>query len=767
MWKDETFGIPNKALLALHPDGGQSFSGNQRDWLAQYALYTEDFESQLNVDEFPIIELCRSQKRFEGRRLGMRHPKTKARVVYEVMGEPIFDDNNEEFLGGIILFKDVTEYTKRIAEQIEENEKQFEHIANLIPIMVWRTTPNVTHDWYSQRWYDYTGLSVEDSFGEGWKLAFHPDDMPAIGARWNQSLATGDEYNTEYRCKRADGEWRWMLGRAVPFYNDRGEIVKWFGTCTDIHELVEARREARNIREQLQRVIEHAHVTLWAINAERKVTLFEGSMLQASLSASGKTTFIGQHMKDVVETEEWNDPVDRLLSGSSKEEFVESHMKEGDKWFRTRCLPLYAKSHGVGSEEKAFIDGIIFVSIDTTQLRRREHELKEQERANAKLLANEAAAKEGSKMKSQFLANMSHEIRTPIAGVIGMSELILDTKLDEEQQEFAENINRSANSLLTVINDILDFSKVESGRLDIEDLQFNLSVVIRDVSKMSHYAAQRKGLSYESYIEPRIAREFKVMGDPGRLRQIIQNLLTNSLKFTTQGSIALSVRTIGETRETIRIQFEVKDTGIGIEEEIRKKLFKPFSQADSSTARRFGGTGLGLTISKNLVELMHGKIDLESKLGQGTMARFWLPFKKVQNDADGEALIDLSSIPDRLQSEVSVSWNSDADRTPPPTPPVGLKDPSSQSHLMHTTTNKILDEYMNLASEARAKIQVLVVEDNPINQQIAIKTIRKLGFSVNAVWNGQVSNDLRFPFRALLEFLPHSWRITYVLISLQ
>jgi hypothetical protein len=164
---------------------------------------------------------------------------------------------------------------------------------------------------------------------------------------------------------------------------------------------------------------------------------------------------------------------------------------------------------------------------------------------------------------------------------------------------------------------------------------------------------------------------------------------------------------------------------------------------------------------------MHGKIDLESKLGQGTMARFWLPFKKVQNDADGEALIDLSSIPDRLQSEVSVSWNSDADRTPPPTPPVGLKDPSSQSHLMHTTTNKILDEYMNLASEARAKIQVLVVEDNPINQQIAIKTIRKLGFSVNAVWNGQVSNDLRFPFRALLEFLPHSWRITYVLISLQ
>jgi signal transduction histidine kinase len=184
-----------------------------------------------------------------------------------------------------------------------------------------------------------------------------------------------------------------------------------------------------------------------------------------------------------------------------------------------------------------------------------------------------------------------------------------------------------------------DFSKVESGRLDVEEVQFSLSVVLRDVNKMMSFAAQRKGLAYHSFIQAEVQEDLRVMGDPGRLRQILTNTLTNSIKFTSVGSVKLAVTLSHETKDSVTVNFAITDTGIGIEEEVRKRLFQPFSQADSSTARRFGGTGLGLTISKNLVELMKFKAgtghhgNLLGTVQQSTQPRRWLALGRYWIDS--------------------------------------------------------------------------------------------------------------------------------------
>ena len=710
MWHDEGFGIPNKAMLKLLPEEAMYNPFDPRNFLVQYNLWTEDFSRKLDVDELPIMELCHSQQPFDARRIAMYDPSTGSPRSFEVAGEPIVHEATGEFLGGIVIFKDVTQYTNQLAAQVHESERQFEYITNFIPVMIWTTTANGTHDWYSRRWYDYTGQTVEESLGEGWQDVFHPEDMPTTTERWLRSLRTGEEYNTEYRARRRDGVWRWMLGRALPFRDENGKILKWFGTCTDIHDLVEARQAARQTKAQLQRVIEHAKVTLWVVNRKSDLILLEGDLtgvgdVKFGANAVGKNIY--EHFGGL--DGKWHRAMNELLQGKAQDEIME-RVTDG-RYYRTRLVPLYKRSRAAGKDGDAYIDGVIGIAMDVSELRMREIKLKEQERENSRLLANAAAAKEASRMKSQFLANMSHEIRTPIAGVIGMSDLLLDMNLDEEQKECAENIQRSANGLLAVINDILDFSKVESGRLDIEEVQFSLSVVLRDVNKMMSFAAQRKNIGYESAIQPEIEKNLTVMGDPGRLRQILTNVLTNSIKFTSEGQVRMAAFITHETKEVVTVRFVVTDTGIGIEEEVRKRLFQPFSQADSSTARRFGGTGLGLTISRNLVQLMHGDIDLESKLGQGTTATFWIPFSKAPYQDDGSPLVDLSSIPDRLQSDVSVSCGSSEDHTPPLTPKLGNGSAMRGDSLSSVLNSSLSDHLNSLSDTERNKVEVLVVED--------------------------------------------------------
>jgi PAS domain S-box-containing protein len=328
--------------------------------------------------------------------------------------------------------------------------------------------------------------------------------------------------------------------------------------------------------------------------------------------------FVGEQGREKARFTEFLVPEDRetfnglaedLLSGKSDHAAHQVRYRSASgaqRWWGVNISPINTSKHDVLA---AFVDDI------TTQ---KEYEFDLQEAKESSQRAQAAAERE-TRTKSDFLANMSHEIRTPIHTITGMTELLGETELDPEQQEYVEQVGFSADVLLSLINDILDFSKIEAGKLSIETIDFDLYKMAEDAVDLVALEAHKKGLDTAVFVDNDVPHLLK--GDPVRLRQVIVNLFNNAVKFTEEGEVSVRVEKAEESDDDILLKFSVLDTGIGIPPDKKEKLFKVFSQVDSSTTRKYGGTGLGLSISKNLAEMMGGEIGVESRQNEGS--RFW------------------------------------------------------------------------------------------------------------------------------------------------
>ncbi len=460
--------------------------------------------------------------------------------------------------------------------------------------------------YYSPRMKELIG-HAEDDFPDvfaSFESILHPDDHDWVMREVDAHLKCRKPYDVQYRLRSSSGQYRWFRARGQAIWNASGQPTRAAGSITDV-------TEEHLLRERFRRAVEASPAALMMVHED-------GRILMAN---SRSQTLFGYAAAELI-----GQPIEMLIP----ERFRPGHPEHRRRFFQApvqRAMGPHLELYGVRKDGSEFPVKVGLSPVEADDGRAvmcGVLDITDQIMSLEAMRQAKESAESASRAKSSFMANMSHEIRTPMNGIIGMAQLLSQTELRSHQRDYLATITESAHVLLRLLNDILDFSKIEAGRLELECVEFRISECVARASQMLMLRAAEKGLELACRVAPEVPDHLR--GDPGRIQQVLVNLLGNAVKFTDAGEVFMNFEAEAITSETVRLHVTVSDTGIGIPLEKQSQMFRPFVQAESSTTRRFGGTGLGLAISRQLVEMMHGRMWLESEVDRGTTMHFTAEF---------------------------------------------------------------------------------------------------------------------------------------------
>ncbi|HMA61380.1 MAG TPA: PAS domain-containing protein [bacterium] len=541
-------------------------------------------------------------------------------IWFRDLGNVVEKSDKKTRMVGII--EDINE-RKEDQQALIKSERKFRRfVENANDIIYSLTTDNI-FSYVSPNWKEILGHERSEVIGHEFGEFVHPEDLSEIKKKLQKYLKTGEKAGTvTYRVKHKNGNWRWHSANSSIVKDENGEITNLIGIAHDITDRKRAKEKLRQNEEKFSQITENLSEVVWLRSKDSSKMIYISPSYEKLWGRSRESLYKNPNSFVVsIHDDDRNRIIKKLQeyqkTGHFREEYRIIQPSGKTKWIRAQSFQV--------KDDQDKVVRHAGIAVDITKLKTTEAELIEAKEKAQKYAKDARAA---SKAKSDFLASMSHEIRTPLNSIIGFTELLLDTELNSTQRNHLKNVNNSGQTLLELINDILDFSKIEAGRLELDYVDSDLIDLMEKTIDIIKIPAHEKGIELLLDIDSDLPQMVSI--DSGRLRQVLANLLSNAVKFTNEGEIELKAAVQNKTDHIVSLTFSVIDTGIGINKEQQERIFESFTQADGSTTRRFGGTGLGLTISSQLVDKMGGELKLDSKKGKGSRFYFTIEMEIVR-----------------------------------------------------------------------------------------------------------------------------------------